>query len=408
MDPRRRDSLLLFLGAGMVAVLATASALLVRPLPFSDWAYYWSAAEGSFPYERGGVMVFVLRAMQTLQLAPYATALIMNLAAAAALLVTAWKAEAERVGIATLLVIAYLLVIGPYFAVVQFDLAATAFLCAGLACLASEATGARKRRDIIVALVLLACAVSSRPQFFLILPVLGMLFVLTTAVAGGRGRLLRSRGLTSAAVLLAAALLGFAADSTLRSTSGRAEAVRTSSGVTLYAGLLSSGTSRPTCGHWSERATRDARADAHLPLLPTVLSRLQEHPPGHWLAVLRCKAPEILMPGAYALAWSLGSPNVVERPQDTGSPTRDIRIRQLHHAEHRAYFALLLLIYGFVMITTARHLKQRAWMPAALPLLWIASYWAVHAVFEIQGRYFLSLFLLLPFMVMPRFRRLVE
>ncbi|GGK13303.1 hypothetical protein [Luteimonas terricola] len=389
---------MLLSGAILLLALATTSAFIVRPLPFSDWAYYWDVAQGSFPYERGGVMVFVLRAFQLLQLEPYATALIMNLAAAAVLLAVAWRAEAGHMSMPMLLVLAYLLVIAPYFSVVQFDLAATALLCVGLWYLASEATGRARIRNMAAALLLVACAVSSRPQFFLVLPVFAALLVIAAAVVGGWTGLSRSRSPMTAAVLLIAALIGFAADSALRSASGRAQAVRTNSGVTLYAGLLSSGDSPPACGHWSEQATKEARDDADQPLLQTAFTRLQERPMGHWLAVVRCKTPGILMPTAYALSWSLGSPNVVERMEKSSSPEQEARVTRLYRAEHRGYLALLVLIYGFALVTAVRRMMRREWTAALLPLLWIASYWAVHAIFEIQARYFLSLFLLLPFM----------
>ena len=400
-------SFLLLSGALLLAALATASAFIIRPAPFSDWAYYWQVAEGGIPYERGGVMVFALRALQALRLEPHATALLMNLAAAAVLLAAVCRADSRRAGMPLLLVFAYLVAITPYFAVVQFDMAATAMLCAGLWCLSTKVSGRVGIPRLVASTLLVAAAVSSRPQFFLILPVFAALILAVGAAAGGRRGLLRSPATLTAAVLVAAALAGFAADSALRSAAGRTEAVRTNSGVTLYAGLLSSETSAPACGHWSTQATEDAHADAGQPLLQAVTARLREHPPGHWLAVIGCKARGIVMPTAYALAWSLGSPAVVERMEQSGVPVQPDQLPRLYRNEHRAYSVLLLLIYGFALVTSVRRMARREWSAALLPLLWIAAYWVVHAIFEIQARYFLSLFLLLPFMATPWAARLV-
>lgn len=129
---RARRILLPCAGAALLVFVAVASALVIKPLPFSDWTYYWEAARGTVGYERGGVLVYALRGLQLLQLPPYATALILNLGAAAILLGVASRAERTRTGVATWLVYLYLLAIAPYYAVVQFDLAATALLCAGL------------------------------------------------------------------------------------------------------------------------------------------------------------------------------------------------------------------------------------------------------------------------------------
>lgn len=385
-------------GAALLVLVAVASALVIQPLPFSDWTYYWEAARGTVGYERGGVLVYALRGLQLLQLPPYATALILNLTAASILLGVASRAERTRTGVATWLVYLYLLVIAPYYAVVQFDLAATALLCAGLACLADA--GRETRAKVGMAVVLVACAVSSRPQFLLVILVFGGLVVCGTLLARGVRGMPSRYAAFAACVLMAGALAGFALDSALRVDAGRSEAVRTTSGVTLYAGLLSSGTTAPQCGQWSMQATRDARRDANRPLVEAVRARIKAKPPAHWLEVVACKAPSIALPDAYALSWSLGAPNVRGRLEEGGqsSPLRRAT-PYLYRLEQLLYLAVILLVYAYAAASIARCGARRQWTAALLPVGWLAAYWLVHAVFEIQPRYFLSLFLTLPIVV---------
>ena len=339
----------------------------------------------------------MLRALQKLPLAPYAVMLLINLASALVILAIAYRADGRRIGLASALVYAYLLAITPYFAVVQFDLSATALLCAGFGFLALDAPAARRPWVILAATLLVAGAVSSRPQFLLVLLVFAALVTAAAAFARGTGSASRRRAMLAAGALLAATLLGFAADSALRSGAGRAEAVRTNSGVTLYAGLLSSETSPPTCGHWSPEATRDARADAHLPLVEAVSARLRAEPSTHWIAVVQCKSGAIALPGAYALSWSLGSPNVAERFSAQGEDRHlQAAAPYLYRVEHLGYYALTLLIYAAALIASVQRARQHRWLWALLPVLWVASFWLVHSVFEIQARYFLSLFVVLP------------
>jgi hypothetical protein len=40
--------------------------------------------------------------------------------------------------------------------------------------------------------------------------------------------------------------------------------------------------------------------------------------------------------------------------------------------------------------------------------MWVAAYWVVHSVFEIQGRYFLSLFLVIPLLATDAVARMFE
>jgi len=391
----RLDGLALPVVAGVVTLVAALWAYVLRPMPFSDWAYYWQVAQGVVSYERGGVMVFVLRFLQVLGLAPFQAALVMNVIAAIAILSVAWRWSGRRCGLALMLVAAYLLAITPYFSVVQFDLPATSMLVVGLGCLVLAAGERRSVASTGLALLLVALAVSSRPQFLLVLVVFAGLLVPASLPLR---RLASPAGsLRVPVVLLLGAMSGFSIDSALRAGAGRADAVRTTSAVTLYAGLLSSGTTRPGCGHWSPLATYDARADAARPLPVAIQRRLALRPTAYWLAVVGCKAPSIGLPSSFALSWSLGGPLASD-----GDPSLQHRLKSgawpeaLFRIEGWTYRALVVLIYLHAATMVVRHLGRRRWFPVILPVAWLASYWIVHAVFEIQGRYFLSLFLLLP------------
>ncbi|KGO99809.1 hypothetical protein N791_13880 [Lysobacter defluvii IMMIB APB-9 = DSM 18482] len=381
---------------------ATAWALVIRPEPFSDWLYYWRAAEGSVAYERGGVLLFVLRGLQQISLPPHLAALVINSISALAILAVAYQANGRRLGLPLLLVFAYLLAITPYHAVVQLDLSSTALLCAGIWLLAANWPPERRAWAVGLSVVLMVFAVSSRPQFFLILMVFSALLGLAAAIAHAVAPPRRLKVAAAPLVLAAGALLGFALDSALRAEAGRSEAVRTNSAVTLYAGLLSSGTTPGTCGHWSPKATHDARADADLPLLEAVPARLRQQAPEYWLQVIRCKVRTIALPDAYALYWSLGAPEGSSEPADRSvNPHLQAAIPHLYGWEGRGYRVLLLLTYFFILATAIRNGRKGRWLEAALPLLWLASFWLVHAVFEVQARYFLPLFLVLPLMAAP-------
>ena len=385
-----------------LAIAATIWAFAIRPEPFSDWAYYWEAASGAAAYERGGLLLFVLGGLQAMSLPPHAAALALNLPAAGLLLWLAHRADGDRFGMVAILVFAYLLAIVPYYAVVQLDMAATALACAGMRLLAVEAMRGPRPWHVLAAVAMVSAAVSSRPQFLLVLTIFAGLLLVAVKWLGSPRNLPRHRTVAMAGVLMAATWLGFGIDSFLRADAGRAGAVRTTSGVTLYAGLLSSDAVSPTCGHWNERATQDARADAGKPLLQAVSARLRSESPSHWWSVIGCKIPAIVLPRSYALGWSLGAPSVQARIQASADPARwQAWSARLHGIERLGYMALLAALYCFTGVAVARWFTRRQWLFAALPVAWIASFWLVHAVFEIQPRYFLSLFLLLPFFTMP-------
>lgn len=385
----------LFASVALVFVVAGSGlALWLGPEPHSDWLHYWrSAGDPSF-YERGGIGVWLLAIPKALGLGPVASSLCLNLPAGLAILWMARRADRTRWRGLALLSAAYLLALVTYVGIVQLDLLSTAFVAAGwsLALMPPRACSARLAG--MAAMACFAAGVSIKPQYALLIwAMLGLLVV--------PGFLWRRRETVGGALLvtlLAGSVAGFALDYGLREFSGRSERLRTSSAVTLYGGLLVSRIEG--CGYWSVEAAEAAQADKDKPLLDAVGDRLAAKPAGHWLSILRCKWPQILRPPPYALYWLVESPNIRERIN--ASPQRERIEAWYGHAinvERRFYSILTAIILLCVPLAVAMSWRQGARLLAILPLAWVGSYWSVHLVFEIQGRYFLGLFLLAPMVV---------
>lgn len=197
-------------------------------------------------------------------------------------------------------------------------------------------------------------------------------------------------------MLLAGSVLGFSADLGLRHLGERSESVRTVSGVTLYAGLLVAEPG-PTCGYWSPEAMQAARDDLGKPLLSAVGERLAARPASHWCEVLACKLPRILWPEPYALYWLTAAPSVQEFLAPLrADPRFEGRYQGAFVAERWVYDKLLVLAWAALAIAAVLAWRRGGRFAALLILAWPASFWAVHLVFEIQGRYFLGLYLLAP------------
>ncbi|MDO5505283.1 MAG: hypothetical protein Q4F49_03190 [Pseudoxanthomonas suwonensis] len=328
--------------------------------------------------------MWLLAIPKALGMTPVTAALLLNAVAVGVLL---WVMQAaDRTGhrIPTLLTIAYLLLLTPFLGLATTMLAAGSW-SAGKAW--SDNEGGRINGGwLALSFVLIASGVCSKPQYALILWTLCLLAI---------PLLLQRQARPSRRLILVLALgsvLGFMADSGFRAV-GKSEAIRTNSAVTLYAGLLVSGTG-PGCGYWSVEASQAAVADMGMPLRQAVMTRLGEQPPAHWASVVGCKIPGIVRPSPFAVYWLSAAPNV-EKARE--SEALEQRFRSAHRFERLLYPAISLLILALAAATTVR-LRRRG-HPAALyllPMLWIAAFWSVHLVFEIQPRYFLGMYLLLP------------
>ena len=382
----------------VIAAVACALALTLDPAPHSDWAYYWRAAGLADQYQRGGVGLWMLAIPKELGLSPASSALSINLSSSALLLWLAYRADTWLWRPFAQIVAFYLFLITPFFGIVQLDLLAAALQSAAFFLLLQPYRGKEAnltKPTAAAAFLLVMSAVSTKPQLALVL--WAMLFLMLLLRWCLRGRWRPPVG-TALLVLLLGSLAGFALDYAMRTGSGRTDTMRTSSAVTLYGGLLVSGTAKG-CGYWSVEAAEAAKADMDKPLVAAIGDRLSARPISQWLEVIGCKVPQILIPPSYALYWLVESPNI--RAAVEGHPDRE-RAEEIYRrglvVERLLHSAAVLIILTMTGIGFALRVGSQP-STAALAPLWILSFWAVHAVFEIQGRYFLPMLLLTPLLV---------
>lgn len=368
--------------------------LWLWPTPISDYELYWNEAGGAAAYERGGVGVLLFALARSVFPQPQWAALAVNLPAALILLRLLRRCDPTRSRVFAWLGTGYLLLITPYFGIVQVDLVATALLGCCWALLLLPLVRWR-RGSAALAVLAGAAAVSTRPQFALTLSALaGLLALAIVLLERGSARKLRAMALPAALAVIVAA--GFASDLWGRHVAGTEERVRTSSAVTLYSGLLVADDGL-WCGSWTPEATQAAYDDREMPLLDAVAARLSIHPAGHWLDILQCKfTRHLVLPIAFALYWV--SEPLREEAGAAPNPDQQRRLAavvSLHPWETRFYRALTLAIYAAAVVVAVRGWRSRPAM-AVLPLAWLLSFWLVHLVFEVQGRYFLATIALLP------------
>jgi len=369
--------------------------LWLWPAPISDYELYWNEAGGTVPYERGGAGVALFALARYLFPQPQWAALAVNLPSAALLLWLFWRHDRTRWRAFALAGSACLLLTTPYLGVVQIDVVATALLGACWVLLLRPPAAWPRAASIGTAVLVGIMAVSTRPQFALTLAALAGLLLLAWLPARGRTRASSMIGL--AGMLAAVAVAGFAIDQSARVAAGTGEHVRTKSGVTLYAGLLLADAG-PACGMWTQRAEDAAFEERAKPLRDVIVERIAAQPPSHWLRIAQCKfVRQIALPGAFALYWA----SEPLREEAGAAPTAGQRrrldaVEALYPWESRLQRVLVLAIYAAALVAFVYGWHRQRHAFALLPIAWLLSFWIVHLVFEVQGRYFLATILLLP------------
>jgi len=375
-------------------LVGSALALWWRPEPHSDWLYYWNAAGSPDGYLRGGVGLWLIAVPKWLGASPVVSALILNIVSVIVLMATMRRSDRSPLRLPSWLFVAYLFLLSPFLGLVQLDIAAAAALGVAFRGMLGEGGHRPAWHRFAIALGGVGFAVSTKPQYALVIwAMCGLAAVLALASL----RRPDSKVIAFVAMLMAGSLLGFALDMGMRQVAGQTGSMRTTSAVTLYAGLLESGTTRESgCGEWSIDATRAAYADMDRSLPVAVADRLRSKPPSHWLAVVRCKLPEVLLPSPFAVDWLRQAPNIrawmESQPQPAQLLERYWRVLRVEKILYSAVVAsILVLVFGSWI-----RRKARLDGMAPIPVLWVLSFWMVHLVFEIQGRYFLGMLLLAP------------
>lgn len=391
--------------AVQVAVILCVSiwlALAWAPAPHSDWLYYWTAAGDPAAYQRGGIGLWLLAIPKALGLSPVVSALAVNVPVAIGLVCLAYGCDPTRYKVFAQLVVAYLFLITPFFGIVQLDMMAALCVAAFFWLALDHRVGIGEAWKLSFMVALLVVGVSTKPQYALVLWGMSALLLLASLVM--RSPFRDTGAVRLAIVMIVASGLGFVVDLGMRNVSRQLESMRNSSAVTLYGGLLVSGTNRD-CGYWSVAAAEAAKADMNRPLASAVVDRLSAKPLAHWAAVVSCKTPQILMPPPYALYWLFESPNI--RAYLDAHPERqriDENYRRALRIERKLYRILGALILLATFVAIWKRLANVR-IVALLPTLWVLSFWCVHAVFEIQGRYFLGMFLVAPMLCAMAFSR---
>lgn len=376
----------------VLVMLSVLFAVWFRPEPISDWLDYWTAAGDLQSYVRGGMALWLLGIPKTMGFPPWAGATLLNVPAIAWMWFLAYRVDHSRYRVFAQLIVLYLLLITPFASVVQLDLLGATMFATGLWLLLDSTLSMAAKPRLATACLFIAAAVSSRTQYALTLwvmiPMLAVAWLLFRRVP----KAVIQRLLVG---LLMGSVLGIAFDGGLRLINGRSGDARIGQVVTIYTGLLTSGEAG-ACGAWNPQAGQAAIADLGKPLATAIADRLAAQSPSHWVAVVKCKTPNIILPSAYAMYWLIASPNVEAKmgalPAESHWRALVMRLQQAESLLYRPLVGVILLVCFAVPFLYWR----RARSLALLPVLWLVSFWMVHAVFEIQGRYFLGMLLIAP------------
>ena len=356
----------------------------VKPLPTSDFIYYWNLASDLSIYHKGGIIGFIYAPFKALGIEPYWSALIINTAFLILVYLSTWltfKKYKHSVGIlGQLLLTAGLAMFGlwnaAYSGMVNADFPNVALLIAATRGFSLYGTN-KKIGWLIFAGLMLFFAVALRVKTGLALGIIVILIGIFHFKA------LRKDRAIQLVVLVICLSVGFAAVSEvlLRNQSESKQDVERQGRLQLYTGLLYTQTGS-MCGRWTREAFDKTLEELDVPFLEVIDRHISVKSKRYILEIIGCKIDHVLKYDEFAyrelLAFGVKHRTYTEADLEI--------VRAFEKIEETWVNRFKILVY--VMIGMSLLLWRRLKIPLAIvPFAIYFAFMALHSIFEIQARY---------------------
>ena len=366
------------------AILSFQVVRTVKPLPTSDFIYYWNLASDLSIYHKGGIIGFIYAPFKAFGIAPYWSAFIVNSFFLGLVYLSTWltfKKFRHPVGImGQLLMTAGLAMFGlwnaAYSGLVNADFPNVALLI--VATRGFSLFGANKKKGwLIFAGFMLFFAVALRVKTGLALGII--VFIIGLFHFGT----IKKERVAQWVILVICLSVGFSAVSEilLRSQSDSKLDVARQGRLQLYTGLLYTETGS-MCGRWTKAAFEKTLEEIDVPLLEVIERHLSVKSKRYILEIIGCKIDHVLKYDEFAYRELLAF-GVKHRAYTDA----DLEIvRAYEKIEETWVNRFKNLVYVMVALTLL--LWRRLKIPFAIaPFAIYFSFLLLHSIFEIQARY---------------------
>ena len=355
---------------------------VVKPLPTSDFIYYWELASDLSIYHKGGIIGFIYAPLKAMGLAPYWAALFINsfffvLASAATWLGFKSKHARKHV-LGQLLMTLGLAMFGfwnaAYAGIVNADFPNVALLIVATRAFSIYGSRVNNKWGLIIGGIGIYLAVALRVKTGLALGIIVAMMVLfhfRTFIKNNKFRLF---------ILTICIAVGFAAvtEIALRKQSQRPEDVARQGRLQLYTGILHTSTG-PMVGRWTREAFDKTLEELDLPLSEVFHKHLSVKSKRYILEIIGEKWITVLKYDDFAyrelLAFGVRHRDYAPEDLEIVKPN-EILEEQL--VELFKWLVYLSIVYALVFR------KSKIFIA---PFAIYSAFFLLHGVFEIQARY---------------------
>lgn len=388
--------------------LAHATVALIKPVPASDFAYYWALAGDYALYHKGGIIGILYMPLKAAGISPHWAAFAVNSCFFVVMALATWvlpmgpssygevmeeKGGAQvrsRYDVRSILPYAlqifasgglamYGLWNAGYAGMVNADFPNVALLIVAVRFLFAYAETGQSRLCVLGGLALYL-TVALRVKTGLALGIIVVLTVLIHFKRIKRSTVIKGILLTVCIAVVCAAGTELA----LRRQSQRQTDVARQGRLQLYTGLLFTDIG-PLCGRWTRAAYDKTLEELEMPLSQVISKHLGVKSKRYILDIIRCKLTAVLGYGdfSYRELFAFGIPPGTHTPEQIGF------ISEMERIEKDAAATFKLWVYAVMALATVWGLRTGTGL-WSLPLIIFFAFLCLHAVFEIQARYMME------------------
>lgn len=356
----------------------------VKPMPTSDFIYYWNLAGDLSIYHKGGIIGFIYAPFKAMGIEPYWSALIVNTFFYTLVFIASWlgfkKYRSPFAVIGQLLLTFGLAMFGlwnaGYAGMVNADFPNVALLIAATRGFSLYGVK-RNKLWLILGGIALFLAVALRVKTGLALGIIVLMILIF------HFRSVQKPTAVRWIVLVICIAVGFAAVSEvmLRRQSDRQEDVARQGRLQLYTGILDTSTG-PMCGRWTRESFNKTLEELDLPLSEVIEKHLSVKSKQYLLEIVQCKLTAVLNYDEFSyrelLAFGVKHRNYTEE---------DLELVR-HYEKLEEKWVNWFKIITYLMILTTLVLWRKLRIPMAItPFAIYFAFMALHSIFEIQARY---------------------
>lgn len=361
----------------------------IKPMPTSDFIYYWNLASDLSIYHKGGIIGFIYAPFKYFGIQPYWSALVVNSTFLILVFSTTWlgfksKKIYIKIGgqlLATFGFAMYALWNTGYSGMVNADFPNVALLIAATRFfslyLAQNKDNQKSKKWLFLGGIAIFLAVALRVKTGLALGIIVGFVIIFNIKRLTKDKVLSAIILTICIAVLFAAVSEVA----LRKQSDRPLDVARQGRLQLYTGLLDTSTGS-MCGRWTREAFDKTLEEIDIPLLEVIQKHLSVKSKKYILEIIGCKLDAVLHYDDFSFRETLAF----------GVKYRDYTQTDLditrHYEKVEEGWVKAFKWFTYILILACILLKFRFKIKGAfIPFIIYLAFILLHSVFEIQARY---------------------